>query len=214
MHTHTKLMVAAATIAVFMAIIVTTAHASRFEPSEQGFVIRFAELASNLEGPFIHVTCPVTLQGSFHSRTISKVCGQLIGHIAKASVAQTEPPCSGGSETVLTENLPWHIQYTSFAGTLPLISRLRIAIVGARFLIRDEGFSCLWQSGQRTPLMADIAISANRIHRVEGLTVLPEFPISTAEAPCIVEGNMRATGSATIEAPPGPPPAVTVRLVA
>src|SRR5580765_3632601 len=108
MRTRSKLLLAALATTAFMSIAVSSANARRFEISNQRFraVWTFLEFTAN--GHVI--LCPVTLEGSFHSRTLSKVSGQLIGYVTNAFVPATE--CvTGGRARALTETLPWHMQY-------------------------------------------------------------------------------------------------------
>jgi hypothetical protein len=91
--------------------------------------------------PVAEHRCTLTLEGSFHSRSIAKVAGALIGFITRAAVAH---PCGGEGEMwvhngteeplgVRTANsLPWHMTYQGFTGTLPDISEVRIRIRGVR----------------------------------------------------------------------------------
>ena len=46
---------------------------------------------------------------------------------------------------MLTATLPWHVRYTSFAGTLPNISRINTTVSGMNFNIREPtfGVECL-----------------------------------------------------------------------
>jgi len=53
--------------------------------------------------------CNLTLEGSFHYRTIVKREGALSGFITRAILNTS----SGGSATVLTNTLPWHLTYNA-----------------------------------------------------------------------------------------------------
>ena len=69
-----------------------------------------------VSGGFGTVTCPpITLSGSFHSRTIAKVRSSLIGYVNSAGSTGS---CSAiiSRTRVLTERLPWHVRYMSFSG--------------------------------------------------------------------------------------------------
>ncbi len=72
----------------------------------------------------LRIICPVTLAGSFTSRTIAKVAGARIGSLTTAAVA--EASCTGeGRVAFETREFPTEITYESFAGTLPEITELR-----------------------------------------------------------------------------------------
>lgn len=119
MSTHAKLTIAALLSSLLLAVAVGSACASRLSISETHFKIIYSPLSfiPSFGGT---TRCPVTLEGSFHSRTSSKVAGALAGFITSTTVG----PCEAGRARVDTETLPWHIQYTSFAGTLPNITSI------------------------------------------------------------------------------------------
>ena len=93
------------------------AAASRFSLSRSTFRYTFSELRMSVGGEEGTLRCPVTLEGSFHSRTLLKTAGALIGYITRASVS--EASCRGGVARFDATVLPAHITYESFAGTLP-----------------------------------------------------------------------------------------------
>jgi hypothetical protein len=108
------------------------------------------------------IRCNMTLEGSFHSRTVSKVVRSLVGYVTRA-IGQR--PCTGGEfwiyngvevlgATTLPNSLPWHMQYGSFSGTLPNITRIRWRIIGFRKLVSAFGFaSCIYTSKEAEPLI-------------------------------------------------------------
>ncbi|HEX7292593.1 MAG TPA: hypothetical protein VF250_15850 [Conexibacter sp.] len=119
---------------------------------------RLAIVTAGLPG----VECIVTLEGSFHSRTIAKVRGALIGYLTNARV---QHPCNGGEAWFLNgvervgNTLPWHIKYESFRGVLPNIRDIRIQIIGLAILTEELFNRCLWQSTSARPAFAEIAIT-------------------------------------------------------
>jgi hypothetical protein len=66
------------------------------------------------------IVCEMTLTTSLHGST-AKTAGTLAGLVNDFRVAN----CRGGTWTVLTGTLPWHITYQSFTGTLPTITSVR-----------------------------------------------------------------------------------------
>jgi hypothetical protein len=95
------------------------------------------------------INCAVTFEGSFHSNSIPKVAGSLIGHITRAARAQ---PCREGSLDFLAESLPWHVRYDSFSGSLPRITGVTASIVGLSWRYAPfEGVSCLYRSTTAGP---------------------------------------------------------------
>jgi hypothetical protein len=135
------------TMAVTIGSAAGTASAGRLSFSSRDFRIvwRFMQFreASN------SVQCPVTLEGSLHSSTVTKTFSSLIGYITRASTASAS--CINGRLTVLTETLPWHVRYSSFSGTLPNISGVEVRIVGLAFRIGYTFVNCLIRSESIEP---------------------------------------------------------------
>ncbi len=98
--------------------------------------------------------CPVTLEGTLHSRTIVKVVESLIGYVTRATIDKSR--CSGGFSRFLTETLPWHIRYASFEGALPSISAFNTTVIGVSLLDLVNFFgtdiSCLYRSSTVEPV--------------------------------------------------------------
>lgn len=210
MRTTTKSVFAGLAAAIILALAIGSATARRIEFMEPGFLIRWTNLAF-IAGGF-RVSCPVTLEGSFHSKTVSKVCGQLIGYISIAQIpVGEEPPCRGGTARALAERLPWHIQYNSFTGTLPTIRTIRLAIPNARFQILAGGITCLVGTMQSNPAFGDLAISASAINT---LRALPEFGIPLGgEFLCTISGNGSLEGTGEVFTLVTPQARINIRLV-
>jgi hypothetical protein len=151
MRTRSKLLLAALTATFVMAAAVGSASATRLATNNSHWRAIWASMTfKELGFAGATIRCRVTLEGSFHSLTISKVSGQLIGAVTRAIV--DEPNCTGGKARALSEKLPWHVKYISFAGTLPSISSVKIALVGAQFLVEAFGFvSCLYTTSDARP---------------------------------------------------------------
>jgi hypothetical protein len=142
-----KLLLTALGATVVLGALVSTASAGRLESSSQTLRANFTSVRFQM--PEGIVDCQVTLSGSLHSRTISKVPGTLIGFINDARLG----PCvNPGTATILTETLPWHVRYLSFSGTLPNITRLVTNVIGSAFRVRYESFlACLGRSTVERP---------------------------------------------------------------
>ena len=150
MQTRSRLIVAGLSAAMLMALAVSSASANRLSISH-GNLWRavFRPLRFQVSG-VVATSCSVTLEGSFHSATIRKIERLLIGHITHASVG----PCESGTATVLTETLPWHVQYLGFLGRLPIIEGgVRLILVNAAFQLRDAIFGsvCLTRTTETEP---------------------------------------------------------------
>ena len=129
--------------------------------------IRATWAALNARGGVAEIRCPLTLEGSFHSRTHAKVARSLIGAITEAESDFTA--CTGGiivpfngveiyDGRVPPRSLPWHLTYDSFVGTLPNIRGINFLLSRFRFGVQVEGF-CSGQYGSATD---NITLSAAR----------------------------------------------------
>lgn len=146
-----------------------TAFAGRLSLSSQTVRATFARV--NFSGGLGTIECQLTVEGSFHTRTLAKVEGLLFGYITAATVGT----CARGSATVLRETMPWHQVFGSFAGTLPNITRITAHIRGARFRLREPTFGI-----QCVALLDDILLISN-----EALGVLTSAELAgTAEQDC------------------------------
>jgi hypothetical protein len=197
MRISTRLIFGGLAAALLLSLAVSTAVARRIQVNEQKFYVKWTNLQFGEPTFGVEpVKCPVTLLGSFHSRTISKVLGQLIGYVNHAVVGRPEA-CTGGEATILSEHLPWHVRYDSFAGTLPAITRVRLQLVGTAFRIHitEINTNCLYTTTETQPAKGDATVEAGGA--VTGLTALREFRIRKTEGGflCPGEGEFHNTGS-------------------
>jgi hypothetical protein len=143
MRTRSKLVLAALAATLLMGLAVGAASANRLSVSNKNFRVVWTELRFlEREGAAL-VTCPVTLEGSFHYNTIVKTEKALIGFISRASVANAS--CRGGHATILQESLPWHITYNGFRGVLPRITSVRLLLKGVAFNVEVFFVNCLYK---------------------------------------------------------------------
>jgi hypothetical protein len=194
-----KILLTALTAALVLGAAVSTASARRIEVSNQSFRAVWTSLEFTGREPFggtLIVRCPVTLEGSLHSRTLSKVSGQLIGYVTNAQVRGEEPPCEGGTATILSETLPWHIRYDSFRGTLPTITGVRVQLINASFLINiNPGIPCLFSSTTARPAFGIIEITggvATKL-RADETSQIPRFNAPLNSGFCPAEGSFKGT---------------------
>jgi hypothetical protein len=131
MRTRSKVILAALSASLLLGLAASSASAGRLSTTNARFrvtwnALRFAEPG----GGGITLTCRVTLEGSFHSTTLRKVAGALIGAVTRAFVDSTN--CRGNNEphraSVLQETLPWHVTYEGFGGVLPNITEVTFLI--------------------------------------------------------------------------------------
>jgi hypothetical protein len=177
MKARSKLSLAALVAAASLATAVSTAGARRIEFSENHIraVWTAAERARFIDaGGTYAIECQLTVEGSFHSRTLSKVSGQLIGFI---TVAEAPLTCFAGGEIAILNGveplpggeaapntLPWHIRYDSFRGALPRIEGIRIQIIDASILYwKNLAPQCLYRSTTAKPLFAILEVIEGRI---------------------------------------------------
>ena len=146
--------------AIILAAAVGTASARNLSASNQNIRVTWAslELSNNVNSTTIR--CPVTLEGSFHSRTLVKSVGSLTGLITR--VAINNASCTNGRVTVLTGTLPWHLTYQGFTGTLPNIATIRFSIIGGAFEIETGSNTCLALGTSEEPAGGIATLGAGR----------------------------------------------------
>jgi hypothetical protein len=131
--------------ALILATTVTTASAGRLSTSESSIRTSWTSLEF-VAGP-VTVRCRLTLEGSFHSRTIAKVREALIGAITRAIVAHRctngEAWADNGVEPqplgIAPNRLPFHLTYESFATSLPNIASINLLLSRISFVIATTG---------------------------------------------------------------------------
>jgi hypothetical protein len=151
-----KLTVIAVAAASFLAAAVGTASARNLSISNRNIRVVWNPLVLQ-DQPFRirEIRCRVTIEGSFHSNTITKAPRALIGYITRAIV---QHPCTGGEawvhngvETIpdgtRPQSLPWHVTFENFSGTLPNITRIELLLRSLAFTIEVPGL-CTGQFGE------------------------------------------------------------------
>jgi hypothetical protein len=195
MRTHSKLIITALAATLVFSFAVSSASASRLSVSNRNIRAVWSLLTFEAAGSVLN--CPVTLEGSFHSTTLAKRVGALVGHISRASVRGSNAEClDTGTATVSA--LPWHVVYAGFQGTLPRPTGLNLNLVNARITIDPAGFPTAC-TGTTT-----IATPARFIAELDGGgTVIGLRPDPAAEIP-LSEGfgcalfTARMSGTATV----------------
>jgi hypothetical protein len=148
--------------------------------------------------------CDITLEGSFHYRTFLKVREALIGYITRGMAGN----CGHGSATVLTTNLPWHIRYVGFQGTLPNITGIRLRFILAEFRIRGP-IECLARTTETEPWEYDARLTNGTERRlVTSLT-------SDVNGRYLCRGGLEIAfeGTGTVREVPGGNTNLLVRLI-
>jgi len=158
-RTTRRLLVALAA-ALLLAGTASTASARNFSITGQSFRVTWSSL--EFASAEATIRCQVTLEGSFHTMTVTKAAAELMGGISRAIVKQES--CAGGTVAVFngveryngttTPNmLPAHEVYIGFTGTLPDISAMVPAVGRVRFGFRDASGFCTGQYGNETDLV-------------------------------------------------------------
>jgi hypothetical protein len=128
MQIRIKLILAGLAGSLLLGLAVSSASAGRISTSNTRFRITWASLRFFTTENEVEGRCPITLEGSFHSATVRKTAGALIGAVTRAIVNGAEPPCTGARATVLQESLPWHLTWESFRGVLPRIEAINFLL--------------------------------------------------------------------------------------
>ena len=140
-----KTLFAVAAATALLGTLASAASARNLATTSQ--TVRVAFRSITFRGAFGDIVCPVTVEGSFHSRTHAKVVGSLVGYITRADLGA----CPTGRATVLREALPWHVRYQAFSGSLPNISSITAHATGMAFSIREPFATCLARSDAANP---------------------------------------------------------------
>jgi hypothetical protein len=214
-HITTTALAVTASVIV-MALAVSGASARRIAASEANFLVSWSPTSPiSIHAAGFIIRCPVTIDGSYHSRTISKVCGLLIGYINQAIVAN--PNCTGGHATVLTETLPWHVRYLRFRGRLPIIENFDLLMVGVRLQDEtSEGVRCLFGTTNAHPGAGSVTVTTEAEGALTATSMrgLPEFTIPLGGGfICALVGEASIEGTGSIAGTAVGRPAITVRLV-
>jgi len=157
-----KLLLAVVGATVLLGALVSSASAGRLENSSQTNKAIWTTMT--FAGGFGNVECEVVLEGSFHTRTITKSEGSLIGYITAGNVNR----CVRGGATINRESLPWHRRYRSFSGTLPNITGVSETVIGASWTIREPtfGITCTVRA-EASSTIGTYTLSAGTVTRAD-----------------------------------------------
>lgn len=193
-----KIALAVATAASALGIAVGMASGNRLAGN---LLIGRARLASlEFTGGGATVRCPVTLEGSLHSRTVSKIAELLIGYVTRGTVGT----CTGGNARINTETLPWHERYVGFTGVLPRIETIRGKLIRPSWTIAASAIPvpCRYTAAEIT---RTAIVEANGT--ITGGT-FTKSNIASETFGCPGTNEMKGTG--TIESESGGPAIVTL----
>ena len=189
-----KLLLAVVGATVLLGALVASASANTLEGTQTTSALW---TSMRFSGGFGVVECEVKISGSFHARTIAKSVESLIGYITEATVLR----CARGSATVIQTGFPWHRRYSSFTGTLPIITGLSETVHGAEWFLREPFGGTCQVRRESSQTIGTYEITNGTPSRVTRATV-------SGESPC--EGAVRIRGRLSGET--GNVGTITVRL--
>jgi hypothetical protein len=225
MRTRSKLLLTALTSAFVLAAAVGTSSARNLSISDQGFRAVWTSLSFTPLGGIIRAVCNATLSGSFHYRTLAKT-RSLVGYVTEAAITR---PCRPDEAWILNgterlpegattaNTLPWHVVYDSFRGTLPVISGVRVAIIGFQIRVtsRAGSMNCLYSSTATSPMFGIVNLNsttgAAANLQVDEITSVPLRERIEGVFPCPVNG--RFAGTTTAFTPASGEGTITIRLI-
>lgn len=140
MSHHARRLLTSLAALLALAAMVVNASANRLSISNQRIRVTWTALKFSNTINTNTVSCPVTLEGSFHSATLPKIVDALVGYITRASV--TNSACTGGHATMHAETLPWHIRYDAYSGILPNITLIILELIGFSYEFESGGITC------------------------------------------------------------------------
>jgi len=145
---YSKLLLAVVGATALFGALVASASAGRLEISALNARVTWARMS--FSGGFGTIECEVVLEGTYHSRTINKTEGSLIGYVTAANITR----CARGGATVNRTSLPWHDRYRGFTGTLPSITGIAATVTGAEWTIREPtfGVTCTVPASESTTI--------------------------------------------------------------
>lgn len=180
--------------ALLLALSVTST-ASRLSYSAKEFRITWANLSFSAAEGGVSITCPVTLEGSFHERTFNKTRNASAARINRAIVGS----CQEGNATILAETEPWEVTYQSFTGTLPTITGVRYALLNAAFQVEPGlGIICLARTSTEAPAAGEARRESGG--RITSLTTDSSLAIPvTGNAECPRFGIFAGSGEVYVQ---------------
>jgi hypothetical protein len=195
-----------------LAAAVGSAAGNRLELNATSFRFVWSPLRFDIAEGLAEMRCQVTLEGSFHSRTFVKSAGTLVGYVTRAAVG-SRGVCEGGTATVLSATLPWHVRYQSFEGTLPRIRGVELRIIGVAWRIEVFGLSCLYRTGATQPagVTAKLGEALEWSPTITSVRANEALSIQTDDLLC-ESADMRISGSGRVTQQ-GSASALTLRLI-
>lgn len=196
--------------AAIVMLVTGAAHGGNLSFSNQTIRATWPTFTATPQGGVPVIRCPVTMEGTLHSRTFMKSLGSLIGHITRAVMGR---PCVGGTGWIyngtevnevlrftLANSLPWPVYYEGFTGVLPDITGINVAITRSQLLYRATFFTitelCIYRSTTEAAGRAILIVSRGRITEIR-LDERAPIPLLLGECP--PTGNLSGLGRFSTE---------------
>ena len=200
MRLHSTRALAALVTALALLVGTSGASANRLSMSESSFEMVWESITFTIEGGMGGPECALTLSGSFHSRTLSKTTGLLVGLVPDRQLEPEECDNGGNARIAVLPGLAWHLRYRSFSGTLPTVASVSFDVVGAEFGWDLNGIQCLASVTQEQPLPLTATVARGVLVDVS-TDEDTEIPMHDAgpESICdLAAPDMEAIGTGTI----------------
>lgn len=186
MRTRSKLALIGLGATLLMAFAIGTASARNLSISNQNIRMTFNNIELGIEGVST-TSCHVTLEGSFHSRTLPKTPETLVGLLTRVANGSCNNPVT------ILGTLPWHIRYTGFSGTLPNITLIIARAIGASFQVEPGlGIRCLMRNNLQFRAIRNTA--SGELSGIE----IPTQEVSLTGAFCPATGALASNGNGSI----------------
>lgn len=192
MPRHTRFLLAVATT-VTVLTFAGSVSANKLSVNATRQRIVFTPISILTSGGNI-INCNVTIEQGFHSATLAKVAGSLIGVYTQAA----NSPCTGGRVTIHIPTLPWHMRYSGFGGTLPNINIMYQSILGLSARIQPTGsIACTMRSTVENPARFAANVSAGGATRSLRADETAGMPLEGFFCAFGGEAFLRGTGTIT-----------------
>lgn len=197
MRTSVKLLMLAIIAALTLSSLAQIASANRALTIESAGAIRATARSLTFSESEGAITAEITLEGSLHRGATPKVERVLSGFVLTVNTANCRAIFFACTVRVL--NLPWHMRYVSFRGTLPNITGIRLEMTGVFLLeIPIARKRCLYFG----------TIQADTSNPVTRLVVLP----NTASLVTDLNGGSRCEATGEFSGAFNVTPTQTLRL--
>lgn len=200
MRSHRRIAHIAVTATLLLAFAASVSAAESFDVISNRISARWSSLTFEAAG--LRVVCPVTLDGSFSGASFAATARTRVASITRATVGT----CSEGRAVVLSETLPWSLQYSSFGGTLPNITSLTFRLVGASLRGTAGGLECLLRSSEERPINVvatrENSSTSDTRGEITGLRLDERAGIPLRGTLCELAGESHVSGSGVLHSEP------------